>query len=325
VAHQGSCIAVVVMAVVMGGTSRAAATESSAAVASPQSLASARTPEFFQFLDIETLVAVRLSELSAEGEDRTHTSFRAEPRPPEHPRRHEASVSAQVGLARSAVADPRPSLRIALDVRDDKSIPLDVVNRAKAEMTLIYRDSGIDVVWTAEAPRVTGPDTPTAPTAASPQVILRILSLRVTDQLPVATTALGFAPNTPERRGRIAYVFYNRIEHIARTCMNKSPRLTSCDSDKIRMLAYVMAHEVGHLLLPAGHSAAGVMGSEWNARNLSLAVHGGLHFNDEEAGLMQAGVRALLAGKPEQSVTQSEITLGRDDRERQQSQPCPAR
>ena len=37
-AHQGSCIAAVVMAVVIGGTSRAAAAESSAAVASPQSL-----------------------------------------------------------------------------------------------------------------------------------------------------------------------------------------------------------------------------------------------------------------------------------------------
>ena len=91
------------------------------------------------------------------------------------------------------------------------------------------------------------------------------------------------------------------------------------------MLAYVMAHEVGHLLLPAGHSAAGLMGSEWNARNLSLAVHGRLNFTDEEAGLMRAGVRALLAGKPEHRVTQTDITLGRDDRERRQSQPCPAR
>jgi hypothetical protein len=82
---------------------------------------------------------------------------------------------------------------------------------------------------------------------------------------------------------------------------------------------------VGHLLLPAGHSAAGLMGSEWNPRNLSLALSGRLHFTAEEAGLMRAGVRALLAGKPEHSVTQSEITLGRDDRERQQSQSCPAR
>ena len=228
------------------------------------------------------------------------------------------------GPARPAAADSRPSLRIALDVRDDKTIPLDVVERAKSEMRLIYGDAGIDVVWTP-APRVPGPDSPTAPTAASPQVILRILSLKTADRLPVANSALGFAAHAPEYRGRLAYVFYNRIEHIARTCMNKSPRLTSCDSDKIRMLAYVMAHEVGHLLLPAGHSAAGVMGSEWNARNLSLAVHGRLRFSAEEAGLMQAGVRALVAGTPEHRVTQSEITLGRDDRERQQSQPCPAR
>jgi hypothetical protein len=229
------------------------------------------------------------------------------------------------GPARPAAADSRPSLSIMLDVRDDKRIPLDVIDRARSEMTLIYEHSGIDIVWTRKPPRETGPDRPTAPTAASPHVILRVLFLETADRLPVANSALGFAPNTPEHRGGIAYVFYNRIERITRTCTNRSPLLTSCDSDKIRMLAYVMAHEVGHLLLPAGHSAAGLMGSEWNARNLSLAVHGRLHFTDEEAGLMQAGVRALPAGKPEQSVTQSEITLGRDDRERQQSPPCPAR
>jgi hypothetical protein len=38
VAHQGSCVAAVVLTVVMGGTSRAAAPESTSAVASPQSL-----------------------------------------------------------------------------------------------------------------------------------------------------------------------------------------------------------------------------------------------------------------------------------------------
>jgi hypothetical protein len=111
-----------------------------------------------------------------------------------------------VGLARPAAADPRPSLRIALHVDDDDSIPPTVVSRAKDEMSRIYRDAGIDIVWTKE----------------DPQLTLIVLSRELTDGLAVATTALGAAVGTREYRGRTAYVFYNRVERVARTYVNTS-------------------------------------------------------------------------------------------------------
>ena len=38
-----------------------------------------------------------------------------------------------------------------------------------------------------------------------------------------------------------------------------------------------MAHEIGHLLLPYGHSATGLMRADWEAKDMRLAVHGRLN------------------------------------------------
>ena len=186
-----------------------------------------------------------------------------------------------VGLARPAAADPRPSLSIVLQVPDGDSIRPNVVSRAKAEMSRIYRDAGIDIVWTREAP--------------DPQLTLTILSRELTDQMTVATTALGGAVGTREYRGRRAYVFYNRVERVARTYLNTSRRRGTNDTDNVIVLAHAMAHEIGHLLLPYGHSATGLMRADWDAKDMRLAVHGRLNFTSEQAELIRTRLLALLA------------------------------
>ena len=186
-----------------------------------------------------------------------------------------------VGLARPAAADPRPSLRIVLQVPDDDSIRPNIVTRAKAEMSRIYRDAGIDIVWTKEAP--------------DPQVTLTILSRELTDQLTVVTTALGGAVGTRDYRGRRAYVFYNRVERVARTYLNTSRRRGTNDTDNVIVLAHAMAHEIGHLLLPYGHSATGLMRADWDAKDMRLAVHGRLNLTSEQAELIRTRLLALLA------------------------------
>lgn len=197
-----------------------------------------------------------------------------------------------IGLAQPAAADPRPSLRIVL-VSYHESIPPSVVSRAKAEMTRIYRDAGIDVVWTKEkeARTATGPH---SPISAGPQMTLIILSREMTDELTVATTALGATPSTREYRGLMAYVFYNRIERVARTYLNTSRRRGNYDIDNVIVLAHAMAHEIGHLLLPYGHSATGLMRADWDGQDLRLAVRGQLKFTAEQAEL----IRVRLANPP---------------------------
>jgi hypothetical protein len=200
-----------------------------------------------------------------------------------------------VGLASPAAADPRPSLRIALHVCDDPSIPPNLVSRGKAEMSRIYRDAGIDIVWTREAPATTGSDDPQSLASSDPQLTLIILSRELPDGLAVATTALGGAVGTREYRGRTAYIFYNRVERIARTYLNMSRRRGMDDIDNVMVLAHAMAHEIGHLLLPYGHSATGLMRADWDAQDMRLAVHGRLNFTSEQAELIRIRFLALLA------------------------------
>jgi len=191
------------------------------------------------------------------------------------------------GLARPAAADPRPSLRIVLHVCDDDSIPPNVVSRAKSEMTRIYRDAGINIGWIDQAPTATGPDSSQSPTASGLPLTLIILSREMTDELTVATTALGATPSTREYRGRMAYVFYNRVERVARTYVNTSRRRATYDIDNVIVLAHAMAHEIGHLLLPHGHSATGLMRAEWDGKDLRRAVHGQLKFTPQQAELIR--------------------------------------
>ena len=215
-------------------------------------------------------------------------------------------VAGLAGLASTTSAADQPSLRIALEVRD-KSIPRDVVDRAQDELLRIFRDSGTDIVWTRGTASITGPDSATAPTLPSPHVILRILSLEKTDQLSVGTTALGLAASTSEHRGCIAYIFYNRIAGIAGIYATTNRR-TVADRETVSLLASVMAHELGHLLLGAGHSVTGLMGSEWNTWDLNLAVHGRLHFTAEQASLIRGRLRALPAVPPVSG--EAELTRG---------------
>ena len=62
-----------------------------------------------------------------------------------------------------------------------------------------------------------------------------------------------------------------------------------------------MAHEVGHLLLPYGHSATGLMRANWDEANLRSAVHRQLNFTAEQAESIRARL-LLLAGSESAST-----------------------
>jgi hypothetical protein len=61
------------------------------------------------------------------------------------------------------------------------------------------------------------------------------------------------------------------------------------------VLAHAMAHEIGHLLLPYGHSATGLMRADWNAKDLNLAIDGRLNFTSEQAELIRGQLLAPIA------------------------------
>jgi hypothetical protein len=206
-----------------------------------------------------------------------------------------ALATALVGMASPAAAASSPSLSIVLHVCDDVGIQTNLVSRAKAEMSRIYRDVGIDVAWISDASLIADPDGPQPPAASDRHLTLVILCRELTEEMTVGPTALGGAVGTREYRGQIAYVFYDRVEQISRTFLNLSREPGTDDMYNVILLAHAMAHEVGHLLLPYGHSPTGLMRAEWDAKDMRLAMDRRLNFTSEQAELIRGQLLTQVA------------------------------
>ena len=97
---------------------------------------------------------------------------------------------------------------------------------------------------------------------------------------------LGVATPTRQDDGVVAWIFYNRIDaHRELFHMETSV-----------LLGHVMAHEMGHLLLPYGpHTHIGIMKGSWDRTQAALAAAGDLTFSREET----RKIRARLSGERE--------------------------
>jgi hypothetical protein len=140
---------------------------------------------------------------------------------------------------------------IVLYVYDYAHIPAEQLARAECEATRIYRAAGVPIVW------VSGSDAPGEPVARSLRVM--ILS-REMSELKIGQDAVGekTVGQASRATGR-AYIFYDRVVERAE---RYAPGVET-------MLGWVMAHEVGHLMLPEpGHSDVGIMRPTFDRRTL---------------------------------------------------------
>lgn len=99
-----------------------------------------------------------------------------------------------------------------------------------------------------------------------------------------ALDTLGEAFLSLDNAGYIADVYYEVVQTVAAA---QEVELTT-------LLGYVIAHELGHLLLGPGHSTRGVMRAGWDFRDLEAIRQGGLKFSPAEGDRM----RRILRGEP---------------------------
>jgi hypothetical protein len=178
-----------------------------------------------------------------------------------------ALVAFLSATAAAAERPNQPSVRVR--VYDYASVPIDVLARAQDEVWHLYARIGVDTTWLETRRLSRRPeDSSLKEHDHASDLIVIVLNASMTTRMAPPEDVLGMAATTPTAHGHIAYVFYDRLRNDPQS-----------HASSVSTLAFVMAHEIGHLMLPYGsHSDAGVMRGRWNRDGFSRLDVPGLQF-----------------------------------------------
>ena len=149
------------------------------------------------------------------------------------------AITATCGTARAHDVS-RP--RVLLYVEDYAHVPASILAEAEREATRVYQAAGVSLAWVP-----IGDASQKAWTRRLQVIILsREMSAQKIELDNVGPRIVGQASYSAGR----AYIFYDRAVEQAH---RYAPSVAT-------MIGWVIAHEVGHLLLPgSGHSDVGIM------------------------------------------------------------------
>jgi hypothetical protein len=156
-----------------------------------------------------------------------------------------------------------------------RQVSSDILSNAEKEADQIFGHAGIKIAW-QECPTGNEP----CRIGFGPVYFLAIKAG------PVQNKFLDVVSGQAIVADHLAVVYYDALPRVARgkTTLQQASTLLAC----------VIAHELGHLLLGAyGHSIHGIMRDRWDIEQTRLALMSELDFLPEEGALMR---RALLDG-----------------------------
>jgi hypothetical protein len=171
---------------------------------------------------------------------------------------------------------------LAVRVYDYAGVPGKVMTAAEDEARRLLHRAGIETEWSGCPKNPNERDR--YPNCQEPlgeaDVILHVMPQPVEEY---QVTSNGFGLTLQSGKGGIAehvYVFYDRVKKTAGK-VDQLPPAT--------LLGYVIAHEIGHLLLgPDSHSSRGIMRARWGREDLEQMQRGKLAFLEEQAAIMRA-------------------------------------
>jgi hypothetical protein len=164
-------------------------------------------------------------------------------------------VAVMIAVARVAdAAEPGQLPTIHLQMDNSAEVPAAILTKSQDEVVRIFARAGLGVEWTETGPRFTVQIVPSALGYA------RASS-------PVMGVALR------NQTGATAQIFFRQVRDFAHTS----------HVDISTLLAHVIAHEIGHLLLPrVPHSVTGLMRADWDKALVRQAAAGYLTFTDAQ-------------------------------------------
>jgi hypothetical protein len=170
-------------------------------------------------------------------------------------------VAIVLAVVRSAdAAEPAHPPAIDLQMRSEVRVPAQVLKKSQDEVGRIFAGAGLAVRWTDVTPRITV------------KIVAQVLGY---DR--AASPVMGVALRTAN--GSVAQVFFKQVQEFAHMY----------EVDLGTLLAHVIAHEIGHVLLsPNAHSPTGVMQPYWGKALVRDAATGTLTFTEAQAARIRA-------------------------------------
>ena len=174
---------------------------------------------------------------------------------------------------------------VRIRILDYAKIADEVIAQAQQRVADIYKIIGVQIRWQVPfRPLEESASVANTLTERSDFVII-VLSPEMSRHLKIAPDALGMAIVSPPGGGRIAYVLFHRVRLAARDA-----RSSATD-----VLGMVIAHELGHLMLPDGaHSNKGLMRAKWNITELRRPRRPAFDFTNPQAEAIRGRDRREL-------------------------------
>ncbi len=167
-------------------------------------------------------------------------------------------------LGDPVAGEPAGPPTIVVEVFDHAGVSAETLIRAKHDVSRIYRDLGVEVLWTDAAAK-----------DAHGRFIIHLIIRPNASRPRVMGNAFGDSRDS----GGTAFVYRDRVVDVAH----------GHDVAVARVLAYAMAHEMGHLLLPyPSHAVAGIMHAGWDGDELRDIATGSLRFAPAQANAIRA-------------------------------------
>jgi hypothetical protein len=173
------------------------------------------------------------------------------------------------------------SPEVSISVHDYAYVPTPLLAAAEDQAREIFRRAGVETVWLNCSSKLEKVEPRSCYFSDSTHLTLKIIPHAMNAQVRNRIDVLGTAYPDEQGAGYFAYVFYDRIQELAQRL-----RLGHA------LLADVMAHEIGHLLLGStSHSAGGIMCAHWNYEGLRNVAEGAMSFLPAQSRIIRDRLR----------------------------------
>jgi hypothetical protein len=165
-------------------------------------------------------------------------------------------------------------------LHNDAGVPPDILEKARQLASSVFQDAGVQVIWIDETAFARSmPVQPEERRAFAGSIMqVRIMSRPMRKAMAVKDNALGMAI----AEARFAWIAFDKLGDSAHRA-----HIELGDA-----LGYVIAHEIGHLLLPVNsHSATGLMRKELDPTLIALNR---VRFSAEQGARIRSTLEDLL-------------------------------